>query len=342
MPKIKLQKTGQEFHCRKQDTILRAALRSGIGFPYECNSGSCGTCMFEIIAGSLEEQWPDSPGLSRRAREKNRRLACQCSPTSDCVIHVRARPQYVPAIRPSVHSATFVGSDAITRDMAEFHFRTDESSTGFLPGQYALMYLPNIHGPRAYSMSNLPNNEGHWSFIVKKAELGAGTRILFDHLSIGDKVQLDAPYGTAYLQHHSPRDIVCIGGGSGLSPLRSIVSAAVRDPVLSRRDIIFFYGARKYDDLCVPQVFKDDPHVSRNVRFITSVSDEDNLQTSDKATNHGLIHETVAQFFRDGGRDPAHYDYYFCGPPAMTEAIQRLIALDFRVPFSQLHYDKFF
>ena len=57
--------------------------------PYECNTGNCGTCKVELVSGTVESAWPAAPGLGERDRAKNRVLACQSHPTSDCAIKVR-------------------------------------------------------------------------------------------------------------------------------------------------------------------------------------------------------------------------------------------------------------
>ena len=63
---------GAAFSCAADDTILRAGLRAGLGFPYECNSGACGTCKVELLEGKIHSLRPDAPGLGERDRAKNR------------------------------------------------------------------------------------------------------------------------------------------------------------------------------------------------------------------------------------------------------------------------------
>jgi toluene monooxygenase electron transfer component len=82
MPEIRIA-TGETYSCAGDDTLLRAALRAGRGFPYECNSGSCGTCKVELVEGEIHTLRPDAPGLAERDRAKNRVLACQAEPRGD-------------------------------------------------------------------------------------------------------------------------------------------------------------------------------------------------------------------------------------------------------------------
>src|SRR4051794_20220666 len=151
---------GAAFTCAVDDTLLRAGLRAGLGFPYECNAGSCGTCKVELVDGTIHSLRPDAPGLGDRDRAKNRVLACQAQPTTDCRIKLRLRPENVPVHRPARFRATLEAVRDLTHDMREFRFRAAPGSPGFLPGQYALFYLPGLDVPRTYSMANADDGTG--------------------------------------------------------------------------------------------------------------------------------------------------------------------------------------
>ncbi|MCB1756078.1 MAG: 2Fe-2S iron-sulfur cluster binding domain-containing protein, partial [Gammaproteobacteria bacterium] len=86
MYKVTLE-SGESFACA-DERILSSALRNRLGFPYECNSGSCGICKFTLLRGEVRDLYPDAPGLSERDRGKGRKLACQCKPVSDLNIKV--------------------------------------------------------------------------------------------------------------------------------------------------------------------------------------------------------------------------------------------------------------
>jgi toluene monooxygenase electron transfer component len=220
---------GPDYRCEAEDTLLRAGLRAGLGMPYECNAGSCGTCKVELLEGQITSLRPDAPGLGERDRAKNRVLACQARPGTDCRIKVRLRPENVPLHRPARFRATLTGVRDLTHDMREFTFSAKDSP-GFLPGQYALFYLPGLAAARTYSMSNIDDGSGRWQFIVRRVPGGTGTVTLFDKVAVGDEIMLDGPYGLAYLRPESPRDLVLIGGGSGLAPMLSLARGAVAPP----------------------------------------------------------------------------------------------------------------
>ena len=325
----------QAYDCAADDTLLRAGLRSGLGMPYECNSGSCGTCKVELLSGTVESAWPAAPGLGDRDRAKNRVLACQSRPTSACAIKVRLRPENVPAHRPRRFRATLAGTRDLTHDLREFRFRTD-GAPGFLPGQYALFSLPGVTGLRTYSMSNVDDGSGEWHFMVKRMPGGVGTAALFDDVPVGGTLDLDGPYGLAYLRKESPRDLLCLAGGSGLAPVLSIVRGAVREPGLDGRRIHVFYGARTKRDICGVEELSVLPGYGTRIHFQPVVSQP---EEADAWTGPiGFVHEHVRSLFGDRFKD---FECYFAGPPAMAEAVQRMF-IEARVPFPQVHFDSFY
>ena len=329
---------GPEYACAEDDTLLRAGLRAGLGMPYECNAGSCGTCKVELLEGGIDSLRPDAPGLGERDRAKNRVLACQARPRADCSIKVRLREENVPVHRPARFRARLAGPRDLTHDMREFRVAPVGDAPGFLPGQYALFYLPGLDAPRTYSMSNVHEPGGEWHFIVRRVPGGVGTVTLFDKVPVGSEIGLDGPYGLAYLRTHSPRDLVCVAGGSGLAPILSVVRGAVREPALADRRIHVFYGARASRDVGGIRELESLPGFGERITCEVVLSDTaaNPLGTWSGAT--GFVHDHVRQW---AGERWAQYEWYFAGPPLMAEAVQKML-IEKRVPFPQVHFDKFY
>ena len=332
---IQLAGTDGGFACSPEDTLLRGALRHGVDLPYECNSGGCGSCKFDLVEGDVELLWEDPPGLSPRDRRKGRMLACQARPSADCTIKTRLSSDRTP-IRPERFRATFVDRTDLAPDMAEFSFRAEPGPT-FLPGQFVLVSLPGVEGDRAYSMSNAPQQDGNWRFIIKNMPDGAGSNYLFTQMRQGDVLSMDGPFGHAYLRQDTDRGVVLVAGGSGLSPVVSILRSMAANPAFADRPIHLFHGGRGPSDLCTSTIVDqlEDPTIS--VECHEAISDPDLGQDWDGRCCfvHELLPDVLGESFAD-------YDYYFCGPPPMTEAVQRMVMVDYQVPFEQVHFDRFF
>jgi toluene monooxygenase electron transfer component len=331
---IRIAGTDTAFHAAEGDNLLRAGLRAGIGLPYECNAGGCGSCKFELISGEIEELWIEAPGLSAKDRTRGRRLACQCRALSDCEIKIRPAESFLTPTAPSVIEAAYVGHRVVTPDIREFRFR-GPGAAKFLPGQYALLGLPGMDQLRAYSMSNLPNDAGDWDFMVRRVPNGRVSTMLFDVLRPGDRVTLDGPLGLAHWREDTERDVVCIAGGSGLAPIVSIANAAAAKSS-GDRPIKLFYGGRGPADL---PAFDEWLHGGARVRVHAAVSSVELADAAGWAGERGFVHELVA---RTLSGDLAAHRYYLAGPPPMIETVVRMLMVEHKVPAQNIHYDRFF
>jgi len=328
---------GGVFQCEAGDTILSSALRAGVGIAYECNAGECGSCKVNLLSGEALDLKPDAGGIRARDRERGKVLACQCVPLGPCTVSFREDTDAIPRVPPTLRQAEFIGAEAITHDLWEFTFQTS-GEAAFMPGQYALLRVPELDGRRCYSMSNLPNADGIWQFQIRRVPGGLATGVLFDRLSAGDVCTLDGPYSTAYLRTDVQRDIVCIAGGSGLAPMISIARGALADPALRGVNIHLFYGGRQPRDSFLLDRFPDLAAHSDRLHFVPAIScleDEYTQWTGER----GYIHDCMAQLMQDRFQD---CEFYMAGPPPMVEATRRLLILEKEVPTERIHYDRFF
>lgn len=326
------------FECAEDDTILRAALRSGLGFPYECNVGSCGNCRFELIEGEVEHLRADAPAWGERELARKRYLGCQARPLSDCTIKVRLADQYKSIHPPVRGQAVLIETLDINHDIREFRLKRAEP-VAFLPGQYALLHLDGIDGGRAYSMSNTGDDPTEWHFQIRRVPNGHVTSHLFDRLKIGDTVGIDGPYGMAYLREDAPRDLICLAGGSGLSPMVAIARAAAASDRLSDRTVHFVYGGRTARDICGEDILKALPGYGERIHFHPAVSTIEGADGADGWSGRtGFVHDVARDIF---GERLAEHEIYFAGPPAMSEALQRML-FEMKVPQDQIHFDQFY
>jgi len=316
--------------CGSGKSLLVSALANGIGFPYECASGGCGVCKFELLEGNVQSMWPDAPGLSSRDREKgNRHLACQCVALSDLRIKVAVQDKYVPTIPISRMEAEVVEVRALTHDLLSVRLRTD-GPANFLPGQFCLVEAEQLPGVvRAYSMANLKNPEGIWEFYIKRVPTGRFSPWLFENRKEGARLFLTGPMGTSFFRPGTGRKSLCIGGGAGLSYAAAIARASMRE---TDKPVKLFYGSRTPRDA---------------VRWIDIDIDEDKLEVVQAVMEDtdslwqgptGFIHQVVDAALLE---TLPEYEIYLAGPPPMVDATVRML-LGKGVPRDQIHFDAFF
>src|SRR5690606_29259557 len=207
-------------------------------------------------------------------------------------------------------------STPITHDIREFTFGLAERAQA-LPGQYALLYLPGMDTPRAYSMCGIAEGGSQWSFQIKLVPGGAGSGAL-QALETGAEITIDGPYGTAHLRPDAPRDILCLAGGSGLSPMISIARAAASDSALADREIHFVYGGRMVRDICGESMLEALPGYGKRIHYVPVLSHHPIDSAEAWSGAQGFVHEAVAEHYGDR---LAEFEIYFAGPPPMAEAI---------------------
>jgi toluene monooxygenase electron transfer component len=152
----------------------------------------------------------------------------------------------------------------------------------------------------------------------------------------GAEVGLDGPYGVAYLRPDAPRDLVCVAGGSGLAPMISIARGAAEAGLLGERRLHFFYGAREPRDVCGESMLAALEGFGEHIDYCPVVSSPG---VEGWAGVTGFVHTRLPQAL---AAPLADYEFYFAGPPPMTQALQEMLMVDHRVPFEQIHFDRFF
>ena len=317
------------------DTLLSGILRAGVGVPYECNAGGCGSCKYTLLEGEVADDLAESAGLRASDKRKHKHLACISRPQSDCRIDLKLDAEYTPKNPPQKTEAVLHSIEKLTHDLWEFRF----DSTGpahFLPGQYAKLFLPGVEGPRSYSMSNVANEDGRWLFQIKRVEGGAASKVLFAHSLQNLNVTIDAPYSIAHLKSDAPRPAICVAGGSGLAPMVSILHG-IAQLESANADPVLYYGARTSRDVVDKDYFRTIRGFSPDDQYIPIVSEPEHGDKWSGAT--GLVHDFLKTCLGEGACD---YEYYLAGPPPMVDAVRRHLVLDRAVPVEQLHYDRFF
>jgi toluene monooxygenase electron transfer component len=333
----------RDFESGPGEKILHAGLRSGIELPYECGTGTCGTCKARLVSGRVESEWVDAPG-SRYLKGPAELLMCQCVAREDCVLEVGVlKSGDAGAPRPGALGGRVRGLRRLTHDVVAFDVDLDRP-LDFAAGQFALLTVPGIAGARAYSMVSFERAARRLSFVVKKKPGGAVSEWLFGREVDGTPVGVFAPLGHATFHPGLRKHVLCIAGGSGIAGMMSILQCAGEAGHFAEWDGHVFFGVRSERD----RFFLDELHALQaryrpRLAVTVALSDEDVAGTlpgahPGLAFTRGLVHAVAGE--RMKGRF-AGVRAYVAGPPPMVDASLRLLLREARLSPADIRYDKF-
>lgn len=326
--KVCIPDAGVTFDVSRNETVLEAALKAGIAYPHDCTVGTCGSCRSRLLAGKVDAITPFGYTLSREELQAGYILACQAVPESDLEIDVPLAAGPAQQV-----SGRIVEQRALTHDIRAVTWEVD-APVAYRAGQYMSVTWPGAPGPRAYSFSTAPSAQGstQLSAFIRRVPGGAFTESLFAGALDDVTFTIEAPHGTFWLRD-GDGPIVLIGGGSGLSPLMSLLEdAAVRGV---RRDVVLLFGGRAERDLyCLDEIAALAARWNGRFDFWPVLSEE-----ARDGRRFGLVTGEIPAALAQLGPAEA-VQGYLCGPPAMIDAaVAALMAAG--VPLPSIFYDKF-
>jgi toluene monooxygenase electron transfer component len=332
----------RDFECDPGEKILHAALRCGIELPYECATGTCGTCKAKLVSGRTESEWPDAPGR-KYFKGEGELLTCQSVARDDCALEVFALKSREPdASAPRALTGTVRDRRQLTHDVVAFEVDLD-APLDFDAGQFALLTVPGVVGARAYSMVNFDRRAERLSFVVKKKPDGAVSEWLFGEGIDGARVTLFAPLGHATFRPDARKHVLCIAGGSGIAGMMSILARACEADHFTAWDGHVFFGVRTArDGFFLAELAAFQTRAPR-LAITIALSDEDVPESLSAAYPgfgfaRGFVHAVAGERMKDRFADVRAY---VAGPPPMVDASLRLLLREARLPAADIRYDKF-
>ncbi len=357
-------------------SLLSALSSQKIFVPSACGGGgTCAMCKCQVIDGGGDLLPTESGHINMKARKEHWRLACQVKVKQDMQIKLPEEIFGIQKFEGTVVSnknvATFI-KEFVVRLPEGVHL--DFESGGYIQidvPKYKLDYKdlrenvqPEFHEDwdkfkvwegkawnsedgvyRAYSMANHPA-EGNIVMLniriatppPKLPDVSGGvcSSWIFS-LKPGDKVTLSGPYGEFHIQK-TKREMVYIGGGAGMAPLRSHLFHLFHTEKTRDRKVSYWYGARSLREMFYEDEFRAIEKEYPNFQFNLALSEP---QPEDNWTGYvGFIHNVLLQNYLKNHEAPEDIEYYLCGPPMMLAACRKLFD-DLGVPSDMVRYDDF-
>lgn len=332
MCKITINKE-RELEVKGGNHLLGSLLQNDIFIPSACGGrGSCGLCKVKVISGGGPVLSTETPFLSKEELEDNVRLSCQVKVREDVEIEI---PEELFNIKEYATRVEKIVD--LTYDTKALYLRMpDGEEVNFKAGQYVQIKAPKYGKGteevyRAYSIASSPSDKGMIQLIIRRVPHGICTTYIFDHLKEGDILELNGPYGDFYLQN-TDREMICVAGGSGLAPIKSILHTLADNNI--ERKATFFFGCVEKKDLYYVDEMKEFEKKLSDFRYVPALSAP--KEGDDWSGETGLITEVVDRYITDGSEMEA----YLCGSPGMIDACIEVLKRK-GIPEERIYYDKF-
>jgi Na+-transporting NADH:ubiquinone oxidoreductase subunit F len=357
---------------RPGSTLLSTLAGKKIYLPSACGGGgTCAQCLCQVMAGGGDILPTETNHINRKNAKEHWRLACQVKIKQDMKIHVPDEifsiRKWECTVRSNKNVATFIKElilelpqgehlgfkaggyiqiDIPPYDLdynnfdVESEYRDDWDKFGLW--KYKAVNEDSIY--RAYSMANHPAEGNIVMLNVRIASPppwapdvppGIASSYIFN-LKPGDKVTISGPYGEFFAKE-SDREMVYIGGGAGMAPMRSHIFDLLKTKN-STRKISYWYGARSLREMFYEEDFKQLEKQFPNFSYQVALSEP--LPDDNWTGPTGFIHQVVYDNLLKDHEDPTEIEYYMCGPPPMIDAVDKML-YDLGVEPEAIAYDKF-
>ena len=371
---IKINDNNKIIITRPGATLLSTLANENIFLPSACGGGgTCAMCRCQVLDGGGEILPTETGHINRKDAKDHWRLACQVKIKEDMDIYVPDEVfnirKWDCTVRSNNNVATFIkelvlelpkgeildfkAGGYIQIDIPEYHnlsFKDFNVEEEYHPDwdKYKIWDINANNDDdcfRAYSMANHPAEGNIVMLNVRIATPppalwndvppGIASSYIFN-LKPGDRVTISGPFGEFFAKD-TDREMVYIGGGAGMAPMRSHLFDLL-DTQNSDREISFYYGARSIREMFYHEDFlkleKEHPNFTYTVALSEPMA-EDNWKGPT-----GFIHQAVHDLYLKNHEDPTEIEYYMCGPPMMIDAVDKML-YDLGVESEMIDYDKF-
>ncbi|MFZ1481471.1 MAG: NADH:ubiquinone reductase (Na(+)-transporting) subunit F [Paracoccaceae bacterium] len=348
----------RDIRARTGNKLLTELADDGLAIPSACGGvGTCGQCRVQVVAGRVPALQTETALLSRKDIAEGVRLACQITLRDDMAIilpesmlqaqswtsRVLSSRTIAPMIREIVlelpRGAAFsftpgafvmVTAPAYRVKFSDYSIAPEHQAAWDGMGLGGLSSHSKAEESRAYSIANRATEmPGRIVLLIRLAlpppdrpdlPPGVVSSWLFG-LDAGDSVPVSGPFGT-FAAQDTDREMVFIGGGVGMAPLRAIISDQLEHQKTPRR-MSFWYGARSRVDLFYEAELGDLQAKHPNFRWQAALSDP--APGDNWPGETGFIHEVALRAYLGAHPAPHDCEYYLCGPPLMIRAMLAML-----------------
>lgn len=367
----------KELEANAGGTLLNTLAENGIYLPSACGGGgTCAVCKCQVLDGAGDILPTEVGYFTRKEIQDKWRLSCQVKVKQDLKIQIPKEifgiKKWECEVVSNDNVATFIkefvvklpegeeldfqsgGYIQIDVPACEVDFKDIEVQEKFRGDWDKLkMWDLKMRNPepifRAYSMANHPAEGNIIKLNIRiatppwdneknqflKVNPGICSSFVFSRKP-GDKVTISGPYGEFFIKD-TEKEMVYIGGGAGMAPLRSHIFHLFQT-LKTDRKVSYWYGARSKREVFYEDEFRKIEKEFPNFKFNIALSEPLPEDKWDGYT--GFIHQVVLDNYLSKHEEPEEVEYYLCGPPIMNESVLKMLD-NLGVPEENIDLDDF-
>lgn len=353
--------------------LLNALADQGVFVSSACGGGgTCAQCIVRVKSGGGDILPTERSHINKRQAREGYRLSCQVAVKQDMEIEVPHE-----ALETKKWECEVISNRNVATFIKEFKLKIPEGeAVNFKAGGYIQIevpphelcykdfdieeeyhedwdkfnlwrYVSKVDEPvvRAYSMANYPGEKGIIMLNVRIASPpprapestppGKVSSYIFN-CKPGDKVTISGPYGEFFI-NDSDAEMLYIGGGAGMAPLRSHIFELFKQRKTNRK-VSYWYGGRSVRELFYLDEFEAIEKEFPNFKLNIALSDP--LPEDNWTGYKGFIHQVLLENYLKNHPAPEDIEYYMCGPPMMNQAVFKMLD-DLGVEPENIRFDDF-
>jgi CDP-4-dehydro-6-deoxyglucose reductase len=332
---VTVQPSGRKFDVARDEAILPAALRQGVGLPYGCKDGACGSCKSRLLEGRVIHGAHQPKALSPQEEEAGYVLTCCGTPQTDCVIEQRQvaaagqfaaqkMPARVASMQRPAPDVAIVRLQLPANVLLQYH-----------AGQY-IEFILRDGARRSYSMANAPGSQQQTPGIelhIRHMPGGKFTDHVFGAMKEKEILRIEGPFGSFYLREDSGKPIVLLASGTGFAPIQAIIEQMQAKGIT--RPAVLYWGCRSKADLYLHDWALQAAQAMPNLTYVPVLSEARPEDAWFGRT--GFVHQAVMEDLPD----LSGHQVYACGAPIMVDSARRDFVAQCGLPGEEFYADSF-
>jgi len=332
---VTVQPSGHTFTVERDEAVLPAAIRQGVGLPYGCKDGACGSCKSRLLEGRVIHGAHQLKALSPAEEEAGFVLTCCAAPQTDLVIEsrevvgagqfpIKKMPCRVSSIDKPAPDVAVLKLQLPANDRLQYH-----------AGQYVEFILRD-GSRRSYSMANAPHTQEAQPGIelhIRHMPGGKFTDHVFGAMKEKEILRMEGPFGSFFLRDDTDKPIVLLASGTGFAPIKALIEHMEFKGVT--RPAVLYWGCRSRADLYLHDWAQA---AADRLPWLTYVPVLSEPKAEDAWSGRtGFVHQAVMADLPD----LSGHEVYACGAPVMVESAQRDFVERCGLPAEAFYADSF-